>query len=211
LIGFLFPGDLISSGFHRIFYSAFYKREGMSSSKFTNVPVMVTERLILRALSMDDIHSYRKEFNREAIQRYLGGVLILKDDLKDAQNWLRNINNRLLKKPLVFTWLITKKENEVESVGRIDLGGFTNRKMGEVSYYIWEKYWGQGFAVEALRRVVEFGFIDMELERIQAVVDVRNHASERVLVKADFEKEGLLRKYPLGKSIADVYMFAKTR
>jgi len=41
-------------------------------------------------------------------------------------NWLRNINNRLLKKKLVFTWLITKKENSKESVGKIDLGGFQN-------------------------------------------------------------------------------------
>ena len=183
----------------------------MSSLTFTKVPVIFTERLTLRAFSMDDIQSYRKEFNKEVIQRYLGGVLILKDDPKDAQNWLRNINNRLLKKPLVFTWLITKKENEVESVGRIDLGGFTNREVGEVSYYIWEKYWGQGFAAEALQSVVEFGFNDLGLERIQAVLDVRNHASERVLVKTGFEKEGLLRKYPLGKSIADVYMFAKIR
>jgi len=62
--------------------------------------------------------------------------------------------------------------------------------------------------VEALRSVVQFGFNDLKLERIQAIIDVRNVASERVLVKAGFEKEGMLRKYPLGKSIANVYMFA---
>ena len=183
----------------------------MPSNPFANIPVIETERLTLRAFSLDDIPTYRKEFEKEAVQKYLGGVLILKDDTKDAQNWLRNINDRLLKQKLVFTWLITRKDNLSESVGRLDLGGFTNKKVGEVSYYIWEKYWGMGYAVEALSSVVAFGFKDLKLERIQAVVDVRNIASEKVLQKAGFEKEGLLRKYPLGKGIADVTMFARIK
>ena len=183
----------------------------MPAKAFTQIPVIETERLTLRAFSINDIPIYRKEFEKEAVQRYLGGVLVLKDDIKDAQNWLRNINERLLRQKLVFTWLIVKKDDLSASIGRIDLGGFTNKKVAEVSYYIWEKYWGYGFAVEALSSVVEFGFNDLNLERIQAVVDVRNKASERVLEKAGFEKEGMLRKYPLGKSVADVYMFAKIK
>jgi ribosomal-protein-alanine N-acetyltransferase len=197
-------------GFSVIYFQVI-SREDMSATTFKNIPVIETERLTLRAFSLDDIPAYRKEFEKEAVQRYLGGVLIVKDDTKSAQNWLRNINDRLLKQKLVFTWLITQKEDVSESIGRIDLGGFTNKKVGEVSYYIWEKYWGHGFAGEALRRVVEFGFNDLKLERIQAIVDVRNTASEKVLVKAGFEKEGMLRKYPLGRGIADVYMFAKVK
>lgn len=183
----------------------------MSSTAFTRIPIIKTERLILRAFSLDDIPSYRKEFETEAVQKYLGGVLMLKDDIKDAQNWLRNINDRLLKKKLVLTWLIVLNENPSESVGRIDLGGFSNQKVAEVSYYIWEKYWGNGFALEALNSVVEFGFRDLKLERIQAIVDIRNTASEKVLMKADFDKEGMLRKYPIGKSVADIYMYAKIK
>ena len=183
----------------------------MSSTAFTSIPLIKTSRLTLRAFSIQDIPAYRKEFEKESVQKYLGGVLILKDDAKDAQNWLRNINDRLLKQKLVFTWLITQKNNPSESIGRIDLGGFTNKKVAEVSYYIWEKYWGNGFAVEALNSVVEFGINELKLERIQSVLDRSNTASEKVLQKAGFEKEGMLKKYPLGKSIADVYMFAKIK
>jgi ribosomal-protein-alanine N-acetyltransferase len=183
----------------------------MPPAAFSTIPTLETQRLTLRAFSLEDIPVYRREFEKESVQRYLGGVLILKDDTKDAQNWLRNINDRLLKQKLVFTWLITQRSNVSESVGRIDIGGFTNKKVAEVSYYIWEKYWGNGFAAEALKRVVDFGFNDLKLERIQAVLDVRNTASEKVLVKAGFEKEGLLRKYPLGKGVSDVFMFATVR
>ncbi len=183
----------------------------MSSTKFIGIPSIKTERLTLRAFSLEDIPAYREEFAKETVQRYLGGILILKDDIKDAQNWLRNINDRLVKKGVVFTWLITLKGNPSESVGRIDLGGFSNKKAAEAAYYIWEKNWGKGYAAEALQSVVQFGFNKLALERIQAIVDVRNTASARVLGKAGFEKEGMLRKYPLGKSIADVYMFAIIR
>jgi len=108
----------------------------MSSTTFTEIPIIKTERLTLRAFSLEDIPAYRKEFEKEAVQKYLGGVLILKDDVKDAQNWLRNINDRLLKKKLVLTWLITLNANASKSVGRIDLGVFLNKKVAEVAYYI---------------------------------------------------------------------------
>jgi ribosomal-protein-alanine N-acetyltransferase len=185
--------------------------KNMFSDSFSKIPEIKTDRLLLRSFGLEDIPAYRIEFEKESIQKYLGGVLVLKDNVQDATNWLRNINDRLLKKKLVFTWLITKKYNPRESVGRIDLGGFTNKKAAEISYYIWEKYWGNGYAVEAIQSIIEYGFVNLELERIQALIDIRNSNSEKVVGKAGFKKEGLLRKYPLGKSITDVYIYSMIR
>lgn len=183
----------------------------MFADAFKKTPVLHTERLMLRAFTVDDIPAYREEFSKDSVQQYLGGVLLLGADQKSVNNWLRNINDRLLKKKIVITWLITKKENTRESVGRIDLGGFTNKKAAEISYYVWEKYWGNGYAVEAVEGVVKFGFDVMELDRIQAIVHVKNARSQKALLKAGFIQEGLLRKYPLGKSIEDVFMFSVVR
>ena len=58
----------------------------MPAKAFTQIPVIETERLTLRAFSLNDIPVYRKEFEKEGVQRYLGGVLVLKDDIKEAQN-----------------------------------------------------------------------------------------------------------------------------
>ena len=52
-----------------------------------------------------------------------------------------------------------------------------------------------GFATEAVRAVVAFGFDTLELHRIFAFTDVTNVASKRVLEKVGFEKEGVLRKH----------------
>ncbi len=154
--------------------------------------------------------TYRREFSNTNVQKYLGGVVILESE-KDENNWLYNINKRLLEQKKVFTWNITLKEQSNISVGRIDLGGFQNKKAADISYYIWEKYWGKGYAPEAIMRVTDFGFAELELARIQAIIDLRNSSSIMAIEKAGFRKEGVLKSYPIGKSIEDVYMYAKVK
>ncbi|XP_010259077.1 PREDICTED: uncharacterized protein LOC104598617 [Nelumbo nucifera] len=84
----------------------------------------------------------------------------------------------------------------------------------EVGYAIAFKYWGQGIATRALKMALSCVFKDMPyLVRLQALVDIDNKASERVLEKAGFLKEGVLRKYCLLKSgVKDlaIYSFLST-
>ena len=49
---------------------------------------------------------------------------------------------------------------------------------------------GKGIATEALERVMKYGFNEMNLHSMEAVIDPRNRASEKVLLKNGFEKEG---------------------
>jgi hypothetical protein len=46
------------------------------------------------------------------------------------------------------------------------------------------------------------------VERIQGIISIRNISSEKVHIKTGFEKEGMLRRFPLGKGIADVHLYA---
>lgn len=179
----------------------------MFSEFFKSVPIIETDRLILRPFSSADIQNYILEFSNKNVQRYLGGVLQLKNE-KDGYNWLRNINDRLLKKKLVFTWLITNKKDTNQSFGRIDLGGFVNKKAAEISYYIWEKYWRNGYASESINQIIHFGLNELELSRIQAIVDTENKNSIKVLEWCGFFNEGMLRNYPIGKSIKNVYVYS---
>lgn len=180
----------------------------MYSEAFKKIPTIITPRLILRQYERNDISVYIKEFKNKRIQQYLGGIPILPNEEKHIENWLRNINYKLLKRKLVFTWLITKNEDTNISVGRIDLGGFKNKKAAEISYYIWEKHWGHGYAQEAISSVVKFGFTKLQLSRIQAIIDDENTNSKKVIKKAGFQKEGSLRNYPIGKSIRNVEIYS---
>ena len=65
----------------------------------------------------------------------------------------------------------------------------------EVGYILKRSAWGNGYATEACRRLVQFAFEETELDEIVAVIDPRNAASEKVLRKCGLRGEGLRRAY----------------
>lgn len=171
---------------------------------FQVVPVLETERLVLRPFRHSDIDEYLAFFTTDAVQKYLGGILIPKD-MDDAKRWIDNINGRCLKARLVFTWCIQMKADNA-IVGRCDLGGFLKKSMAEVSYYLTSDRWHQGIMREALQAVLLFGFGSLKLRRIQALVLPDNKASIALLQRLGFTTEGLLRQYDYGKGFSDVLM-----
>jgi len=64
----------------------------------------------------------------------------------------------------------------------------------ELGFWVGEPFWGQGLATEALQCVLPFAFGPLGLNRLHAHHMARNPASGRVLEKAGFEREGLLRQ-----------------
>ncbi|XP_030543431.1 uncharacterized N-acetyltransferase p20-like [Rhodamnia argentea] len=82
---------------------------------------------------------------------------------------------------------------------------------GELGYVLGSGYWGRGIVTEAVRMAVAEVFGERpELERVEATVYVENKASQRVLEKAGFTREGVLRKYMVVKGrTRDVVMFSR--
>ncbi|MDE5737339.1 MAG: GNAT family N-acetyltransferase, partial [Oscillospiraceae bacterium] len=56
-------------------------------------------------------------------------------------------------------------------------------------------YWNRGFMTEALEMILKFIFINSEINRIEAFVEIPNVASQKLLQKLGFTKEGTLRQY----------------
>jgi len=67
-------------------------------------------------------------------------------------------------------------------------------RRAEVGYWLGKSYWGKGYAAEALRLMLRFGFEQLKLVRITAGVMHLNLTSARMLEKAGFTFEGRLRK-----------------
>lgn len=174
---------------------------------FKEVPSLKTSRLILRPFCRVDMDLYLKWMEDPAIHRFLGGGVRLPEGEKQISSWLNNINGRLLRSKTVLTWCVARKE-ENRAVGRVDLGGFVKKSMAELSYYFSADDWGKGFASKAVKEVVRFGFGELGLHRIQALVLPENTASLRVLEKNGFQREGLLKKYPFGREFHDAVILA---
>ena len=82
----------------------------------------------------------------------------------------------------------------------------------ELSFWLAARYGGQGYATEAARAVVTFGFSDLRLNRICAYHMARNPASGRVLAKLGFQQEGCLRQKARKWGIyEDVLVWARLR
>lgn len=68
------------------------------------------------------------------------------------------------------------------------------RKNAEIGYWLGEDYWGQGIMTEAVRQVVDYGFQNLDINRIYAGIFEYNVASTKVLIKAGFQHEATLKK-----------------
>ena len=91
-------------------------------------------------------------------------------------------------------------------------GSSNERCRGQISYALGSKYWGKGITTMAVKMVISsvFEFKEFsDIERLEGFVDVDNKASQRVMEKTGFQKEGVLRKYILVKGkIIDVIMYS---
>jgi RimJ/RimL family protein N-acetyltransferase len=80
----------------------------------------------------------------------------------------------------------------------VRLGGLGPRqpesRQGDIGYEIAPAFWGQGYATEAARAMLDFGFTNLRLHRIWARCLAENTASQRVLEKLGMRLEGRLRQ-----------------
>lgn len=132
----------------------------------------------------------------------------------DEESLVENINNksiyeRTLRIPYPYTmqdawdWIA---KNEVEDptgvsfaidingqvVGGIGIARIENNE-GELGYWLGEHYWGQGIMSEAVKRITEYGFQNLGLEKLYADVFSFNNASMKVLEKNGYSLEGIHR------------------
>ncbi len=153
-------------------------------------PVLETPRLLLRPFRETDI---------PAIVRLLQDPDIAKTTLnvpypyaeKDARNWLE-IQQQERRQGTGYTFAIVLREDG-EFVGAIDIRPDMRHKKAEIGYWIGKRYWGQGYATEAARAIIRYGFESLGLNRIYATHFAENPASGRVMQKAGMQYEGLMR------------------
>lgn len=101
-----------------------------------------------------------------------------------------------------------------EACGTIGLvpGVDIARCTAEIGYWLGRRFWGKGIATHALVAVTEYAFATLELERVFAEPFAQNAASCRVLAKAGYTVEGLMRRSAIkdGK-VLDQYLYAAYR
>ncbi len=95
-------------------------------------------------------------------------------------------------------------------LGCIGFSSENEHRHAELGYWIGLPFWGHGYATEASRKIIAYGFAVWKLHRIFAHHFVSNPASGRVLEKLGMKREGLLREhfYKPGQGFKDAYLYA---
>ncbi len=174
-----------------------------------------TERLLLRALGPEDaprLLQYVVE-NREWLAPWEPSHPGSYFTLEGQRSILRHcLEDRRAGAGVLLGIFEREAENGLLR-GRISISGIIRGiwQNGFVGYSISASRASQGYMTEALRRVVRFGFDDLELHRVQASIIPRNSSSQRVLEKCKFRHEGRALRYLKIKNVwEDHDLFAIT-
>ena len=146
-----------------------------------SIPVLETERLVLRAPRLEDVKAVAMQANDRRIAENTARIPHPYRSA-DAEDFIATAN---LGTETVF--LITLRNGAV-----IGACGFTqvDRHPPEIGYWLGVKHWGKGYATEAVRALIDHIFTDLGDEAIQAAARVTNPASRRVLEKCGFQWSG---------------------
>lgn len=173
------------------------------------VPVIIkTKYFTLRPLRKSDAKTITRNINDKTIAHNLLS-LPYPYTIDDAYDWLRRVRNVARRKKR--TEINFGIEIDGEIVGGVGIFKIHGHK-AEIGYWLARKYWGKGIMTKVVKEITKFGFGKLGLRRIYAHVFPYNKGSMRVVEKAGYKLEGILRKNVMkdGKPI-DEYLFAKVR
>ena len=150
-----------------------------------SIPVLETERLVLRAPRLGDAKSVAVLANDRRIAENTARIPH-PYRAADAEDFIATAN---LGNEAVF--LIALRNGGKEQM--IGACGFTqvDRHPPEIGYWLGVKHWGKGYATEAVRAVIDHAFTDLDHEALQSSARVTNPASRRVLEKCGFQWTGV--------------------
>lgn len=142
------------------------------------IPTLETERLILRGWKPEDFGAYERFMADPDVMRYLSGNPLSQGDA--WRNMAQFAGHWLLRGYGV--WAVERKSDGA-FIGRVGLWFPEGRPAIEVAWTLGREYWGNGYASEAGRASMEFGFLTLNADRLISVIDPRNEASQKVAAR----------------------------
>jgi len=149
-----------------------------------------SRRFILRHITSKDLNGY---FESQQDKDAKKGFMRVPKNLKEAKKELQEKLNAL-KKKTGETFAIEINGEYVGYVEIHDLNQKYHEHKGIIGYCICKKFRGKGIATEAVKLVTDYAFKKYKLKRISGWCRTFNKASARVLEKARYKLEGIMRK-----------------
>lgn len=156
------------------------------------LPTIETERLIIRPVQIEDAQDMFEYSIDQKVIKYLtfSSPKNIEETVETLNKFFLNRDGKNIPESYC---LVCKSDNKM--IGMCDFNNYdVKNESSEIGYVINRNYWGQGYTLEALKKVIEVGFEILNLKRISIAHMVENKQSQRVIEKANFKYEGYLRQ-----------------
>jgi len=154
--------------------------------------ILITDRLLLRPFKLSDAKSVQQKAGTKEIANT---TLNIPHPYPDgaAEKWISTHQPKFESGELI-NYAITLKETR-ELIGAVGLVVTKRFNHAELGYWIDKNRWGNGYATEAAKALLDYGFNTHGLHKIFAEHITRNPASGKVMKKLGMKKEGVLKEH----------------
>lgn len=169
-------------------------------SEISDTTVIETERLSLRLFAEKDLEDAYKLFTDPEVQKYLSPKnRRTREQLKVS---LKRFANHWSERGFGIL-CVTKKEND-EMLGYCGFQFFDETKNVEILFCIRLEDWNKGFATEAAKGCIKYGFENLNFDKIYAATDPQNLASQSVLKKLGMHYDEVSNHYEMKLAVFSI-------
>lgn len=164
----------------------------MLEVSFSPFPILVTQRLLLRNVHLDDTATMLEMRSNKKTLAYLD-----KKPLQTASE-AQLLICKILKDIEVgdgITWALALKDKPTQMIGTIGLWRLIKEHYrAEIGYMLLPQYFLKGYMKEAIAPILNYGFNKMQLHSIEAQIHPGNEGSKALLISQGFNQEGYYKE-----------------
>jgi ribosomal-protein-alanine N-acetyltransferase len=167
-------------------------------------PIIKTKRLLLRKFIASDLENVYKGLSDPEIIKYYGVSYKTLEDTEAQMQFFVDLE----KEGTGIWWAVCSLDNKT-FYGAGGLNSLNKvHKKAEIGFWLLTEFWGQGIMTEVMPIICNYGFDNLELHRIEGLVETDNLNCKNVMKKLDFKLEGTMKDCEVknGKFISlDIY------
>ena len=164
-----------------------------------------TKRLILRPATFNDAVDIARNANNLDVTRYMAHIPF-PYSVKNAKDFIKLCHKKESQKPctdLNFVIEMRSPKKVIGCLGFIRIDHFTGK--ADIGYWLGKDYWRQGFGFEAVNALIKFAFNKLKLQRLETAVYTENRASQALVKKLGFKKEGVRHRASRSSATGKLY------
>jgi ribosomal-protein-alanine N-acetyltransferase len=150
--------------------------------------MITTQRLTIRKITPEDIQHVFKGLSHPDVIKYYGVNFMTLEATQEQMDWYAD-----LEKNKTGQWFAVCSKDNGTFYGA---GGYNDRdannRKAEIGFWLLPEYWGKGIMGEAMPKIFDYGFEELNLHRIEGFVESSNDKCKKAVAKVGFNYEGTM-------------------